>query len=250
MRTEELVNKAMIASKVDFKRLPREELEMMAEAGHDVLEVHRILAKTGDNIVGELLRNNGTFYEWDHYPPGDVYDRETHSQYYYHAHPFEDRLDREHGHFHTFLRPKGMPSGLKPVKIPGMTLPKDPNDHLSHLVAVTMDSGGLPFGLFTTNRWVTGEVWYKADDVIAMLDAFEIDHAQPSWPVNRWIGALLRLYRPQIRELVRARDRFVEGWSESSLNDKVFEDRNLEITSMMRINLQDQLRDVGEALGQ
>ena len=248
MRTEELVNRAMITSSDDFARLPKKELTLMAEAGHEVLEIHRILAKTGDNVVGELLRENGTFYEWDHYPPGDVYDRETHSQYYYHAHPFDERLDKEHGHFHTFLRPKGMPRGIKAAKIPGATLPKDPNDHLSHLIAVTMDSSGLPFGLFTTNRWVTGEVWYKADDVIAMLDNFDIDHARPSWPVNRWVGALLRLFRPQVRELIRARDRFVQDYARENLSDEVFEDRTLEITSMMRIDVQDQIQKIGRAL--
>ena len=249
MRTEEVVNKALITSSVDFAKLPKKELETMAEAGHEVLEIHRILAKTGDNVVGELLRDAGTFYEWDHYPSGDVYDRETHSQYYYHAHPFDERLSNEHGHFHTFLRPKGMPRGIKPAKVPGSTLPEDPNDHLSHLIAVTMDSAGFPFGLFTTNRWVTGEVWYKAEDVIAMLDRFEIDHARPSWPVNRWIGALLVLFRPQVRELILARDRFVEDWAKDSPSDEVFEDRSLEITSMMRIDLQDQIQKVGRALG-
>ena len=141
-----------------------------------------------------------------------------------------------------------MPRGIKPASIPGAKMPKDPNDRLSHLVAVTMDSAGMPFGLFTTNRWVTGEVWYKAEDVISLLDRFNIDHARPSWPVNRWITALLKLYRPQIRELVRARDRFVQDWARDTLNDEVFEDRTLEITSMMRIDLQDQIRAVGTAL--
>src|SRR3546814_14192456 len=68
-----------------------------------------------DNLVGELLKNNGTFYEWDHYPPGDVYDHETHGQYYYHAHAADQRFDGEHGHFHTFVRPKGMPPGVRPA---------------------------------------------------------------------------------------------------------------------------------------
>ena len=48
-----------------------------------------------------------------------------------------------------------------------------------------MDSTGLPIRLLSTNRWVTGEAWYRADDVCKLLDLFEIDHAQPSWPVNR-----------------------------------------------------------------
>src|SRR3546814_8384282 len=119
-----------------------------------------------DNLVGELLKNNGTFYEWDHYPPGDVYDHETHGQYYYHAHAADQRFDGEHGHFHTFVRPKGMPPGVRPAPLPGFAAPADPNDALSHLVAIAMTPGGLPFRLFTVNRWVTGEVWYRAEDVI------------------------------------------------------------------------------------
>ncbi len=51
-----------------------------------VLPEIRVVAKTGGNIVGEALRGQGTFYEWNHYPKGDVYDSETHPQYYYHAH--------------------------------------------------------------------------------------------------------------------------------------------------------------------
>ena len=61
-----------------------------------------------------------------------------------------------------------------------------------------MDPTGLPIRLFSANRWVTGEAWYRADDVCKLLDLFEIDHAQPSWPVNRWITAVLRLFHPQV----------------------------------------------------
>ena len=96
---------------VDFDALPRARLEAMAEAAEVVVDCHRVLAKSGENMVSELLRGIETFYEWDHYPEGDIYDHETHSQYYYHAHPKEERPG-EHGHFHTFLRPKGMPKGI------------------------------------------------------------------------------------------------------------------------------------------
>ena len=58
-----------------------------------------VLAKTGDNVVSEVLRGVETFYEWEHYPPDDVYDRETHAQFYYHAHPPGERSFAEHGHF-------------------------------------------------------------------------------------------------------------------------------------------------------
>jgi len=248
MRTADALQDYQIASAVAFDDLESGELEAMALAGQQVVEVYRVLAKTGDNVVGELLRGTEAFYEWDHYPKGDIYDRETHSQYYYHAHAAEQRFPGEHGHFHTFLRPKGMPPGLAPADIPGRPVPEDPNDELSHLIAVAMTPAGFPFCLFSTNRWVTGETWYRADDVIALLDCFDIDHARPSWPANRWITALVGLFKPQIVELVRARDRAVAAWSERHPDGDVFEDRELEITSYMDIDVEAQVRAVSRAL--
>ena len=248
MRTVEKLKDYAITSAVDFDALPSEELEVMALAGQQVIEVYRVLAKTGDNVVGELLRGYDTFFEWDHYPKGDIYDRETHSQYYYHAHVADQRFPGEHGHFHTFLRPKGMPVGIGPADIPGRPVPEDPNDELSHLIAVAMTPAGFPFRLFSTNRWVTGESWYKADDVIALLDCFNIDHARPSWPANRWITGLLGLFKPQIVELVRARDVAVEDWAKRRPGTDVFEDRDLEITSYMDVDVEEQVQAVSRAL--
>lgn len=184
--------------------LARQRLETMRDAGDRVLECLRVLKLTDDNIVGELIKNEATFYEWNHYPDGDVYDPVSHSQYYYHAHPQEERSG-EHGHFHTFLRPKGMPGTIKPAPVDDYEAPKDPDDALSHLVAISMNPAGLPIKLFVTNRWVTGEVWYIAQDVCRMLDYFAIDHTQPSWPVNMWVSAMVQLFDPQIRALVVAR---------------------------------------------
>ncbi|MEE8248057.1 MAG: hypothetical protein V3S87_12445, partial [Alphaproteobacteria bacterium] len=62
---------------VDLKDISLDELKVMAAMARDVMACHRVLAKTGDNIVGEALRDAGTFLEFDHYPPGDVYDRES-----------------------------------------------------------------------------------------------------------------------------------------------------------------------------
>src|SRR3546814_4112720 len=86
MRSETRIRDAARAGDCALDGLPAEALEAMAAAGAEAVDVHRVLAKTGDNLVGELLKNNGTFYEWDHYPPGDVYDHETHGQHYYTAH--------------------------------------------------------------------------------------------------------------------------------------------------------------------
>ncbi|HYD30382.1 MAG TPA: hypothetical protein VEB64_05930 [Azospirillaceae bacterium] len=232
---------------IDFATLPRDDLQAMAEAAREAMTCQRVLAKTGDTIVGELLRGAGTFYEWRHYPPGDVYDAEYHAQYYYHAHPEAERPSGEHGHFHTFLRPLGMPPGVRPV--PGQDVQLDgENEALSHLVGIAMNRAGLPVRLFTTNRWVTGEAWYAAADVVRMLDHFIVDHARPSWPVNRWICAVVRLFRPQIVKLLAARDTEVGRRAEGRDLEAVLEDRALEVVSEMPVSIEEQIACVDLAL--
>ncbi len=249
MRTEEKIRDQVISDFQPLGELSDESLQEMAEAGAEVLNIHRVLAKTGANVVGELLKTQEGFFEWDHLPKGDVYDRETHAQYYYHAHVADQRFKGEHGHFHTFLRPKGMPADISPAEIPGATLPEDKDNHLSHLVAVSMNSPGYAFRLFTVNRWVTGEVWYKAKQVKRMLDLFVIDHTWPSWPVNRWISAMVPLFKPQIIALIDARDRTIERWV-AEVNDSdtphetVFEDREREVTSYLDINVNRQVKAI------
>ena len=155
------------------------------EAGVEVLECRRVLLRGGLNVVGEVLRGHDAFVEMEHYPPDDVFDADSHAQYYYHAH----RGAAEHGHFHTSLRAGGMPDGVAPAQAGTASEPwPEGEEAISHLVAVSMDAWGEPIGLFACNRWVTGESWYAAEDVIRMLERFEIDHAWPSWPANRWLG--------------------------------------------------------------
>lgn len=226
--------------------LGRERLEAMRTAGEEILECRRVLLKGGLNVVGEMLRGQGEFVEYEHYPADDVFDAETHAQYYYHAHRGSEG---EHGHFHTFLRAPGMPAGVVPVPYGGEEPWPSGDEALSHLIAVSMDAYGEPIGLFTVNRWVTGDAWYAAADVIRMLERFEIDHANPSWPANRWLGAMLRLFRPQIEALVLARDVAVADWARAHPATDVFEDRELEITSQIAISVEEQIAAVAAALG-
>jgi len=223
----------------------------MRQAGQVILESYRVLQKAGLNIVGEVLRdtlNKGeTFYEFSHYPAEDVYDHDSHAQYYYHAHRGEIG---EHGHFHTFLRPKGMPAGVAPIDYPATDPWPRGDEALSHLVAIAMDSYGYPTGLFTTNRWVTAEAWYPAEQVIRMLDRFVIDHAFPSWPLNRWISALFVLFRPHIEALLKRRDEIVWAWAEAHPGADVFEDRALDITSQMPLSVEETLVQVERALAE
>ena len=145
------------------------------------------------------------FFQWDHYPIGDVYDWDTHAQFYYHAHPPDRRGNDwadEHGHFHTFLRPRGFPVGVQ--RLPDAN--PDDNDAVSHIIAISMDAAGQAQRLFTTNRWVTGETWYPAADVKRMLENFRVTHDTPSGAVNVWITSMLELFGPTIEALLDARD--------------------------------------------
>ncbi|MCW5730932.1 MAG: hypothetical protein KIT20_09255 [Alphaproteobacteria bacterium] len=227
----------------DLSRLSQRRLRMMLEAGEEVLRCQEALARGGLNIVGEVLRGQGTFYEWNHYPEGDVYDRESHSQYYYHSHRGEQG---EHGHFHTFLRRAGMPAGIEPAPMPGRQRWPSGEEELSHLIAISMDTFGAPVRLFATNRWVTGEAWFRAEDVIRMLDRFSIDHAYPSWPVNRWLSSMIRLFQPQIAELLRERDRVIREWKRGEVD--VLEDTALEVTGAYPIAVDRQIARVRQAL--
>lgn len=99
-----------------------------------------------------------------------------------------------------------------------------------------MDAWGFPTGIFCTNRWVTDETWYLAEQVIAMLDRFAIDHAFPNWCVNRWLSAMLRLYRPHIEALIHQRDTALAEWQMLHPGIDIFEDRTLEITGYLPIS--------------
>lgn len=225
--------------------LPRDEIETMIKAGEEVNECFRVLKKAGLNIVGEMLKGQGTFYEFDHYPAGDVYDEETHAQYYYHAHR---GLAGEHGHFHTFLRQGGIPGDVRPVAYDGEAEWPSGSDAVCHFVAVSMDAYGYPLGLFSTNRWVTDEVWYAAPDVVRLMDGFMIDHAYPSWPANRWLSAMFRLFRCDIEALLYHRDTVIEVWKEANPDTDVFEDRELEMTGQTRISVKQRLEELHAVL--
>ncbi len=231
--------------RTDWSQVPRERLEAMEAAGAEIKECYRLLEKAGANVVGQCLAHQGTFYELDHYPKGDVYDGEFHAQYYYHAHRAEAG---EHGHFHTFLRAAGMPEGVAPVAYDGEAERPEGEDALAHFVAISMNAPGFPVGLFTTNRWVTDETFYPAGDVIAMLDRFRVDHTYPCLAVNRWITAMFVLFRPQIEALLNERDRTIAAHAARHPDRDVYEDRALEIASIAEIDVDRQIADVRRAL--
>ena len=239
-------------------RVSQAEIEQMIAAAAIVRECRRDLAARNTDVVGEVI-GSSAICAWRHYPEGEVFDATSHAQYFFHAHAPDSRPPSERGHFHTFLRAEGMPSGVAPLLLPELAvadvaapppqaapLKRGERDEVSHLIAIAVDVRGEPMRLFTTNRWVTGETWYRAEDVTQMLDRFSIAETEPSAVLNRWIGAMIHLFRPQIAALLQARDETVMAWRRRR-RTHVFEDPRLEITSSLDIQLDTQLALVDRA---
>ena len=229
----------------ELQNLSKNSLQELLDFGLQARDSGRSLEKGGLNIVGECLKGQGEFYELSHYPQDDVYDADSKSQYYFHTHR---GINGEYGHFHTFLRAPGMPELAKPIENTGDEPWPSGDNALSHLVCISMNQDGNPIGLFTTNRWVTAEAWYKAEDVVSMIDRFEVDHAFPNLAVNQWITAMFRFYKTEIIELIKSRDIAIAEWQTEHPERDVFEDRELEITSFKTIDVEQKIQAIQHTL--
>lgn len=231
-----------------------------AEAAATLRACRAALAVRGSTIIREAASEDAAdIVDWRHYPEGEVYDPATHAQYFYHRHPRPARTRPagpiEHGHFHLFLRGEGMPAGITPLLLPELAVANAPvprqsaplkrgsRDEVCHLVAIAVDGRGEPIRLLTTNRWVTGETWYRAEDVIRMVSRFRLTSECRSVLLNRWISALVCLFQPEIAGLLRQRDRAIveRRWRWRA---NVLEDPRLEITSSAEIDLDARLAAV------
>lgn len=172
-----------------------------------------ILAKSSDTLLSVTLPDLDAVTAWHHYPEPDVFDPATGAQWYYHCHlPGFDAV--EHGHFHCFLRPDGA------------------DGPVHHLIAVGVDGFGRLHRLFTVNQWVVGDTWLDAEATIALLPRFDVEMARPSYLVNRWLTAVLRLHAEDIAALIRARDATLAGHLPAD-GVAAREDRALEVTSSL-----------------
>src|SRR5262249_24994256 len=133
-------------------RVSRDELEQMTSAAAAIGHCRRELAARNANLLSEVTAGSSIISEWRHYPEGEVYDPNSHSQYFFHAHPGKGpQVATECGHFHTFLRAEGMPIGVAPLLLPELavagfsTLPpqapplkRGTRDEVSHLIAIAV----------------------------------------------------------------------------------------------------------------
>lgn len=203
-------------------------------AGRRLAALTAALEADGGTVLHRLTGGRAV-EPFRHYPAGDCYDPASHAQFYYHSH-----RDGEFGHVHLFQRPRGMPRGLSPG------VPTSDPDAPCHLIAVGLDGRGGARRLFTTNRWVTGEAWYRGGAVKAMVGGLRLAPGGPMAPVAGWLDALVAFYRPLIEVLVDERDQALEDWRRAhpGRGDGLDDDR-LEITSSRAIDPAADLAELG-----
>lgn len=228
-----------------LRLLARAERLALYQAAAEATQCYRRLADRGINPITAAVAAAERVEEWAHFPPGDVVDPTTHSQYYYHAHSADERVAGEHGHFHTFVRAQALFPELKPIS------PASGSEagNIAHIVGISTDASGRLIRLFTTNRWVTDEAWYQADAVIGMLDRFDLTPDGPLHDLNRWVSAIVRMFRPQIIDLIRARDATIEAFRRAYPDRDVYEDRELRVTSERSVDFLEQICAIESAIG-
>ncbi|WP_186402430.1 DUF6969 family protein [Sphingopyxis sp. P1IMeth2] len=141
---------------------------------------------------------------WAHYPDDDARDAITRSRWYYHVHPPGERDEREHGHFHLFLHRTQIDPSARPIAQPPEG--EDAAAHVAHVAGLSIDGQGIPIGWFATNRWVTDEFLYSAEVVIEHLPRYSVDRTPEDAAVNRFLTAMVALYRDEIAGMLRERD--------------------------------------------
>jgi len=167
------------------------------------------------NPVLELLRDIPVFEQGSKYPQPALVFGDEGWRSYYHSHSTADADVGEHGHFHLFTRT---------------------GQGWAHLAAVAMDLEGQPLRWVMTNRWVTGgSDWRDRNSLLAAVDAL-IPSKEPD-VLRQWLACLLKLYQPELGDLLDARDAQVACLLQGRCKEEVLDDRTLYELASMPIDL-------------
>lgn len=217
-----------------LKSLPKAEIEQMIEAGEALQFLQTFFQKTSKSVYKELIGNEKST-NWQHYPENDVIDYKNQSQYFYHSHRPE-----EHGHFHIFYR-------LNLEKKPPISfLPKVKKFPFLHLIAISLDTDGNLKELFTTNQWVTNEVWIDSMHMKEYLEKFQIEINKPSVAANQWVNIAMYFFKIPIIILLEQRDRRLNKLFTELGIQPVLKNRSIEIITQMPITIDEHLNNLKE----
>lgn len=180
------------------------------------------------------LLSDQAFTEWSHYPDDDLFDPETGILMFYHAHSQDDRPATENGHFHCFIEAGRAPAGSRAVRRERAGSGRA----LCHIAGLSIDPYGLPCEVFMTNQWVTGERLYREPVVASLVPRFaEVATSAPR--ILRWVAAMITLFEPQVRDLLRERDQRL-GLSRPGARARA-DDHTIDIVAAERVDIGRQL---------
>ncbi|MFZ6742085.1 DUF6969 family protein [Undibacterium sp. JH2W] len=196
-------------------------------AAIDLVGSMQALNQRGQQVVGHMI-GDAVFTEWQHYPENDARDDKNASQYFYHAHPGQQRPFAEHGHFHLFVHAEKL--GMRPTTTRYSPAP-------AHIIAVSMDAQGLPCGFFVVNRWVTKGPWLSLAHCKQALQHFKLSSRKADKDINTFLRALVQLYYPRIVALLEQRDKIMANLCEERDRRSVFADTEIEVLCYLPIDL-------------
>ena len=185
-------------------------------------------AQQGISLASAAMAGARVLEPLRHYPARDVRDTAAGTRFYYHAHTSRRCPPDEHGHFHLFDWPGGQPSGAD----------------FFHVAGLSLDARGQALRWFTTNRWVTGEHWRPAEDIVAALPRFEVRTHGRLAPVADWLSAMVQLFAPQIATLVRRRDAVMARHVTRLGREAALEDRQMDVVTECRVSLPQRIRQL------
>lgn len=222
---------------------PGEKRAAMRLAAGQLIDCYASLSTRGAHLLGDLLGNERP-RQWRHYPENDVIDGLLGYQYFYHSHSPQDRdASSEHGHFHLFAR---MDSDVHRIdegaerRFLQRVHDEPAVANTANLLCISLDSRGVPTDLFTVNRWVTGDHLLSASNTLRLLAAFKVE-AAGSAPVNHWIAAMVRLFWPQIEELLAHRDHMLMRLAKRRRQAGLLDGGNVEMLSSISIDIDTQI---------
>lgn len=223
-------------------RLTPLQQSQLLRVARQVLEAQQHMTTArGKNIIHYTLEKKRKHLSMNHYPKGDRIDHQTGAQYFYHCHR-EDFDRMEHGHFHCFLRYKGIPARIKPTALPDWD--KYMDNPMTHLVAIAMNCYGQPIRLFTVNRWIASDIIYDARHIAGFVKRFKMTLTDSEyWQVlDRWVEGMLRLFSPQIAWLHEQRQQVMQDVMRTNPSENAYEYRDIEEPSQIAIDLQAQIQ--------
>lgn len=238
------VIRSVVAAPRTITNFGRADRARIRAALQGIPKAEQRLRAAGSNLLKATLAG-ARIRAYDHYPEDDVRDYRTHSQFFFHAHP--DRTG-EAGHFHLFMRKAAVPAAMRRRRVPVVSPAGQDGTGMVHLGAISLDRRGVPIRLFTTNLWVTGGDFYFAEDTLRLLERFVVTVRKPSSAVNAWVSAMVCAFHGHFALLLERRDQVMAAWAQRHPKSNVFETRRLEITSVMRIDIAQQLALMAQAV--